>query len=257
MKMLLETALTLGALATGYFVYKKVKDSNYNSRDPNSYDKPTEDSSTSITKIDDMDLVRAKSLTKDWADDDFVNLYDIAKRLRMNPADLLLVLTSESGLKPYAVNRRSDGFPIAVGLNQLTTAANSSAKITETERLEIPTKPVSYQLPLIENFFSSSAWFKSGKSFDHAGAIYEANFAPARMFQRGTDLKTILYEESKDGVFYTQNKQLDTAKKGYITVGDLVDYMRRVSKDITYIAGLTRLRQATGKNSLAPQLPIV
>ncbi len=220
--------------------------------------KPTEDvEDTEEIEYENMDMVRAKALTKDWTDEDFEELYDIAKRLRMNPPDLLLVLTSESNLKPSAVNRRKgDGFPIAVGLNQLTTAANKSAKITEDQRIELMNKPVSYQLPLVENYFKATSWYQAGKSFDHAGAIYEANFAPGRMFSRGTDIKTVLYEKDKDGVFYTQNQGLDKSNKGYITVGDLVEYMRRTSKTPMFQAGLTRLRAATDKNSLAPSLPI-
>jgi hypothetical protein len=248
--------IAAGALGLGFIARKAFgKSSSYDTR-PNEND-PEDSNQSSAGSVASIDLARAKSLTPDWTDDDVEELYNIGKRLRMNPPDLALVLSSESGLKPNAVNKRkSDGFPIAVGLNQLTTAANKSAGITEEERLELMNKPVSYQLPLVENYFKNTSWFQSGKSFDHAGAIYEANFAPGRMFSRGTKVDVILYEKSKDGVFYTQNQQLDTAKKGYITVGDLVEYMRRVSKLPIYAAILTRMRKVMSNNSLAPRLPI-
>jgi len=215
-----------------------------------------------------LDMARANALTAAWTDIDFKTLDAMSKRLKMNTPDLLLVLTSESGLKPTAVYRRaSDGFPVAVGLNQLTSAANGAAGITEVQRVELLEKPVSFQLPIIERMFSNMAWTKSGKSYDNAGVIYAMNFAPSRVVSRGTALTTVLYEQGKDGVFYDQNKQLDTGKKGKITVGDLVEYMRRVSSSETYKAGLTRLRAAVGGYGgggaggagveLGPKLPVV
>lgn len=205
-------------------------------------------------QLKEMDDSQAQKLTPAWTDDDFRKLSKIAVGNRQNPADLLLILTSESGLNPKAVNRRSDGFPIAVGLNQLTSAANSLVGITEEERQDLVNKSVDYQLDLVNKFFSGLQWTKSGKSYDNAGVIYEANFAPGRMTSRGTSLDTVLYDTG-DGVAYTQNKQLDKAGKGKITVGDLVEYMRTVSEKAVYSAALQRLRAATGDDSLAPSLP--
>ena len=201
-----------------------------------------------------MDENQAQKFTPSWTDEDFKKLNSIAVGNRMNPADLLLILTSESGLNPKAVNRRSDGFPIAVGLNQLTTAANGLVGISEDERVDIPNQSVNYQLDLVNRFFSGLQWTKAGKSYDNAGVIYEANFAPGRMTSRGTSLDAVLYDTG-DGVSYTQNKQLDKDGKGKITVGDLVEYMRTVSDKAVYNAALQRMRAVTGDESLAPTLP--
>lgn len=197
---------------------------------------------------------QANKLTPYWTDEDFVKLYNNSKKVKQNPADSLLIIWSESGGNPKAVNRRSDGYPIAVGLNQLTSAANSLVGITEDERIDLVNQPVSRQLDLVDKFFSGLQWTKQGKSYDNAGVIYEANFAPGRMNSRGTDLDTVLYDTS-DGVFYTQNKQLDKDNKGKITVQDLVNYLRTVSDKPSYNAALQRMRSATGENSLSPSLP--
>lgn len=213
-------------------------------------------SNASSFKLKDMDDNQAETLTPGWSDDDFVTVYNIANKIKANPADLLLILTSESGLNPKAVNRRQgDGYPIAVGLNQLTSAANGLVGITEDERIDLINQPVSRQLELVDKFFSGVQWTKLGKRYDNAGVLYEANFAPGRMISRGTSLDTVLYDTG-DGVFYTQNKQLDKDNKGKITVQDLVNYLSTVSNKAIYSAALQRMRSATGENALAPALPV-
>jgi hypothetical protein len=207
------------------------------------------------------DIARAKALTPDWTDDDFRAFHAIAGRQRMASADALLVLAGESGLKPSAVYRRAgDGFPVAVGLPQLTSAANTAAGITEAERLELPSKSVAYQLPIVERLFSNYPWTKAGKTYDHAGIIYGMNFAPSIVMKRGAGRDVVLYtkgpkESGGDGVYYDQNVGLDLNKDGKITMGDLIDYMRGVAKKPVYQAGLTRLRAVTGLPGLEPRVP--
>lgn len=202
-----------------------------------------------------MEFEKAKALTPDWTNADFVELDRIARHNRMSAADLLLVLASESGLKPQAANRNAEGFPIAVGLNQLTSSANALVGISEAERLQVPTLPVSEQLPLIDRFFAGLPWTKAGKSYDHAGLVYEGNFAPSIMLSKGTSPETVLYTRGKDGVYYDRNSGFDTAKKGTITVGDLIEHLRHVSEQPVYRAGLRRLQDAVGDLTLAPCLP--
>lgn len=193
--------------------------------------------------------------TPEWSDADFTTLAAAAKRLRMNPADLLLVLASESGLHPWAKNPSDSSAPVAVGLNQLTSVANSSAGISEAQRLALPSKSVAEQLPIVEHYFASVPWTRAGRPYPHAGVVYEANFAGGKMMTVGTAPDAVLYTEAADPGAYNGNRGLDTAGKGYITVGDLIEQMRRVSGRDVYQAGLARLRYAMGDARVSPGLP--
>lgn len=199
-----------------------------------------------------MDPTAARNLTSDWTDDDFRTVAAMSRRLRMSPADLGLMMASESGLKPDSAARNSSGYPVAVGLNQLTTVANGCVGITEGERLELLTKSVSEQLPLVERYFACLPWTKAGKTYDHAGVVYSGDAAG---YRTASSLDAVLYRESDhDG--YGGNTLFDVQKKGYITVGDLVEHMRTsvVGKPV-YRAWLQRLREVTGDSSLVPNLP--
>jgi hypothetical protein len=153
-----------------------------------------------------------------WTADDFRTLASIARTLKMKPADLLMVLASESGLDPRATNPANSSNPIAAGLNQLTSAANASVGITEAERLMIPKLPVSMQLPLVYRYFASLPYTKAGNTYGSAGVVYAANFAPARIGS-GTD-DQVLYSQD-EGDPYELNKSLDRDGKGTITIGDM------------------------------------
>lgn len=212
-------------------------------------------SSDGGTVVPGMPMSESEALTPEWTEEDFRRLAEIARTYKMNPADLLLVMASESGLKPQAVNRNAEGYPVAVGLNQLTSVANGVVGITEGQRVEVPTWTVAEQLPLVDRFLAGNPWTKTGKPYDHAGILYGMNFAPARMISRGTSLDTILYERDVDGSAYDANKGLDVAGKGSITIGDMVEHLRIVVGQPTYLAGLQRLRDATGESSLSPNLP--
>ena len=202
-----------------------------------------------------------RSYTPEWTDADFAALHAVARRLRMSPADLLLVLASESGLHPWAAYRVDEdgdptkdpsGYPYAAGLNQVTKAANAALGLTEEQRTTIPTWSVARQLPLVERLFNAIAWTRAGKPYAHAGVVYAANFAPARMSE---DLGKVLYRKGVDGAAYSRNSGFDRAGKGYITVGDLVEHLRGVANGMTYKAALYRMARATRDGTLAPRLP--
>lgn len=199
--------------------------------------------------------IEAIKLTPDWEDADFVALAEIARKYRMNSADLLLVMASESGLKPQATYRTAEDYPYAVGLNQMTPSVNDLLGISEGQRTQIPTWPVSEQLPLVDKMWAGIPWTRAGRSYDSAASVYTANFAPARMLSRGITSDVILYEEGVDGSAYTANKGFDTEGKGNITIGDLTHHLALVAQQPVYKAGLQRLREATGDASLTPGLP--
>lgn len=186
------------------------------------------------------------ALTPDWTDEDFRTLEQSAQNLRMNPADYLLMLAGESNLHPWA--RACPSPKCAVGLNQLTSSANKSAGITEEQRLMIPELSVSVQLPIVERMYSDIQWTKAGKEYPNVGVVWEANFAPGRMFSRGITSEVILYDQINDPVAYKGNAPLDAEGKGSITVGDLSRRLRSVSGQDIYQAGLRRLNDVTGRD---------
>lgn len=195
------------------------------------------------------------SLTSEWTDDDLRELADIAARSRiLDPAYLLKVMASESGLHPWAAYRTDSagkptkdksGYPYAAGIIQLTPSANEHVGITEEERADIVNWSVSEQLPLVDRYYSRLPWTKAGRDYDSAAAVYFANFAGSRMMSRGTDPGTVIYS-SADGEAYSRNNGFDRAKKGYITVQDLADHLDVVEKDPAYQEALARLREVAG-----------
>lgn len=188
-----------------------------------------------------------------WTTADFIALDATAKRLGMNSADLLLILESESALNPAAAYRDKDGFPVAVGLNQLTRVSNAVTGLTEEQRQALVTQPVSVQIPIVERFFQNIQWTKEHRGYPNATTIYAINFAPGRLMSRGNKPNTVLYSKA-DGISYELNKSFDVDKKGYITVSDLAVHLAKVSKRSSYRGALAALRMATDQPQLSPRL---
>jgi hypothetical protein len=184
-------------------------------------------------------------------------LYSIANKLGMNAADLLAVLTSESGLNPAAANRDESGYPIAVGLNQLTAASNGATGLSEERRVSLLSQPVSAQLPYVEKYFQSQRWTMEGRSYPSAAVIYAVNYLPARVYERGSAPGTILADKN-DGGLYWMNLGFDPTRKGYITVGDLGHHLDvsvvhdKGGSGRTYRGALAAMRAATGDAGLSP-----
>lgn len=214
-------------------------------------------------ELESISSPEAYALTSKWTDEDFVEIARIAQRIKANPADILLVMTAESSLDPNICNPPSEkcqvigGHPVAVGLIQFTKIVNSGIGINEYYRQNVlPTLSVTEQLPYVEKYFQNQEWTRAGNEYANAGNVYQAVFAGGTMTRKGTSLETVLYTSPSEA--YKQNRQLDTANKGYINVQDLVDYMRRVATKQSsrlYSAALTRLRDVTGDDSLSPNLP--
>ena len=184
-----------------------------------------------------------------WTDDDFRAFAAMAQRLRMNPADLLIVLYSESELKPWAQNTIEGPFT-AVGLNQITKGG-ASGWLSEAERRNLVNLSVGQQLPYVERYFMHIPWVRSGNVFDSASQVYLAEFAPA-LLSRGRDPNMVLYSKSS-GKSYEDNKLFDQERKGYITLGDLGKWVSHLSNRPLFLAALDRLRQVTGDPNLTPR----
>lgn len=187
--------------------------------------------------------------TAAWTDEDFVELDRMSKRIRAHSPDLLLVFTSESGLQPTAAYME-DGYPIAVGINQLTEVSNSVTGLTEAQRVALTSKSVAEQLPYVEKYFRGTPWFRAGREFASAGQVYAANAAGSRMMNPDG----VLYTPA-DGSAWEHNKALDFNGDGKITVDDLGNHLGKKAQQTLYQSALARLRYATGIKGLRPNLP--
>ena len=196
-------------------------------------------------------LTAARSQTSLLPDAFFPALLGLASELKMNPADLLRVMAKESSLNPHAYNADSN----AGGLLGLTEVAKNAAgwrgSLEEFRELGAVA-----QLPYWRKYFLSQAPVRSNRPYEHAGAVYLAVFAPARM-KLGDSMDVVLYDKKRDGASYTQNEFLDeyTVKprvpKGYITTRDLFRYLLSSSNTKAYNAALVRLSNAAGRQMQA------
>jgi len=157
-----------------------------------------------------------------WTDSEYRALAAAAGQIVARPLDLLVVLASESGLRPNAV-AIVKGEPYALGLNQITPPNAKGMGIYPSPWDSIPSMGVSEQMQYVVGSFRAAA----GKRVYHdAGHLYQANFAPASL-ARGTADSLVLYSEPSAG--YLGNKGLDRDNNGTITVGDLRKRLRDVA----------------------------
>lgn len=174
-----------------------------------------------------------------WTASDYQALARAAGQIGTRAANLLLVLWSESGLLPYAQNPRT-GYPIAVGLNQITRTNAVPMKITEAERVGLLQLSVIEQLPYVVRSFHAAS---PRRSYADAGAVYQCNAAPGTLRQGSGDSVT-LYRQGRDGDAYTKNSGLDVNQDGAITVGDLRAVLRRHATNAGFRRHLAALNSA-------------
>lgn len=157
-----------------------------------------------------------------WSESDYRALIRAAAEIGARPLDLLLVLYSESGLNPNAI-AYVNGAPYARGLNQITppNAAAMGLSDEQWERLSGGMSPAE-QLPYVVRSIKSA--YKTN-GFHDAGELYQLNFAPASL-NKGTADSLVLYS---GGSAYANNKVFDVGRKGYITVGDLREHLRKIA----------------------------
>jgi len=131
-------------------------------------------------------------------------LVALAKRLQADPNWIAAIMARESGFNPSALNP----FTHAAGLIQFMPA---TAHALGTSTAALLAMTAEEQLPFVESFYHS--W--SGR-LHSAGDTYMATFMPAFV---GKPLNTILFAAPSVG--YQQNRGMDRASKGTITVGDV------------------------------------
>lgn len=186
-------------------------------------------------------------LTKHISRGFFLRLRDVAAKHALDPANLLLMLANESGLKPWAVgsNIAADGTktPYAYGLNQLN-APNLKALGWTGTPADFVKLSAEEQVPFVDGYYK---WFDGKHVGDSLARMYQANFVPATLDDGPSTPDRVLVR--KDGTrwngaetaFYRSNAGLDHGKKGYITVGDLDIAARGVAGVAVVKEALARL----------------
>jgi hypothetical protein len=201
-------------------------------------------------------LPQALALTPFWSDQDFRDLNDWCKKIECDPEDILLVLTSESRLRPDAMNPKT-GYPLACGLNQMTRIAfqalgklpsGSSAKDDQAKSLFPALAYATVKMPVKQQFEEVLIpYFKmcgdGMKGSWTAVKLYMANAAPTSL-SKGDDMDGVIYAKGSDG--YKGNPGLDTNGDGQITVQDLANAVNYHKETPEYVAAKYRYRKANG-----------
>lgn len=192
----------------------------------------------------------AKLQTPAWSDVDFIQLINVSRDIRCKPEDLLLVLCSESNLRPDARNPADKSkYPFAAGLNQMTfLAAVMIGSLAENEKEQWPAMaqrildtPVGAQLEIVRRYFNATPWGRDGHEWPSAAKLYQANAAPSTLYS-GVDLSSVIYGKDTDA--YDLNKGLDANGDGQVTLGDLAAAVNYYKGTPLYKAAMMRLEAA-------------
>ena len=153
-----------------------------------------------------MTLTEAVVITSWISDKDFEGLINVANNIRANVEDLILVLITESQMKPESMSwcpptcsGAKPKYPYinAVGLNQIigkTAVANGwldKKNDFQAWAKDFAKKKFSEQLPYVTQYFQNNGWYKAGKAYESATRIYLANAASGLIFMPLTDTGTV------------------------------------------------------------------
>ena len=193
-----------------------------------------------LRDIDDNNVRVGATPPTEWFAEDYQRLAQVAKEIRTSPADLLLVLWSESGLNTWAYNPKGK----ATGLNQITPEALRCMGTSNAEHEAMRAMTVAQQLDYVRKYFQCNEFFKTGGVYENAVQLYVANAAP--VFTPAKNLNTVLYDSVKNKKQYEANKGLDHAGKGTITAGDLGIVLHNNVNQPSFKRHLQALADATG-----------
>ena len=197
--------------------------------------------------------VRVQGALYPWSAEDFAALREACAKLGCTPEDLLLTIALETGntFDPGAAFRRADGYPSAIGLNQITKASSDAMGITEAERLALIDLTPAEQLPYVVRSFLSARGNKPFETPPDAVTLYQTNIAPATV---GKDVVFAQKEfpcpparEAKTN--YCANAGLDANKDGVIDRSDLAVKLDGFKKSTNYQLMLSKLAMSAEAES--------
>jgi hypothetical protein len=193
----------------------------------------------------------------------YSKLLQVASVVSMQPEDLLLVMSLESGVNPSAHNK--DGG--ASGLIQFMPRT--------LENLGYIGHPSQFrnlsgtqQLQYVEKYILNMMKYNGGP-FKSATQYYVANFLPVALKLRGVqseDPKTIIIEENPktqkykdvsidfEKKIYNSNRGLDSDGDGKITYGDLQKVLSKINNSGNFSQVIADLKNQTGYNAKKPNI---
>lgn len=141
-------------------------------------------------------------------------LIAMAERHGWDPSGIALVISQESGFNPAAVNPRSG----ASGLIQfMKTTAEGLGTTVEAIR----TMSAEEQLPYVEKFFQQAMRRVPSRLED-----YELIVLGRGDLVNAPDDAVVFPASTNPKSAYVQNRELDKAKKGFVSVGDIRAHSR-------------------------------
>lgn len=201
---------------------------------------------TTYYKAIKLGLRNAVLLTSWWTDGDFMTLVALCERLKMDAPDLLVVLLSESGLKPSARASTSAGKAVAVGLNQMNIVASASAGLipkynnyndwTKFADIVVAMSPSEQLTKVMEPFFNISDRVKAGKPWPDAMNVYAFNAAG---FMSDISDNTVVYKGGTPE--YDGNRGLDLDDSGEVTGKDLRVHCEYLMTSPLYLSAFLRM----------------
>lgn len=201
-----------------------------------------------------------------WTSEDFAALREACAKLGCTPEDLLLTIALETGntFDPGAAFRRADGYPSAIGLNQITDASAKAMVISEDERLSLLTMTPAEQLPYVARSFLAARGNRPFPSPPDAVTLYQTNIAPSTV---GKDVIFTQKEfpcpparEAK--TYYCANAGLDANKDGVIDRTDLAAKLEGFRQGANYqrmieMLGATATSESSRAAGLNAPLPLL
>jgi hypothetical protein len=201
-----------------------------------------------------------------WTAEDFAALREACAKLGCSPEDLLLTIALETGntFDPGAAFRRADGYPSAIGLNQITDASAKAMVISEDERLSLLTMTPAEQLPYVARSFLAARGNNPFETPPDAVTLYQTNIAPSTV---GRDVIFTQKEfpcpparEAK--TYYCANAGLDANKDGVIDRTDLAVKLDGFRNGANYqrmieLLGATATSESSRAAGLNAPLPLL
>lgn len=193
-----------------------------------------------------------------WTREDYAALAKAAKDLNTSPEDLLLVMELESYLNPHRAFCNKNGYPDAIGLNQITKVNAGAMRISEEERLSLLNMTAAEQMPYVVRSFLAARGYKPFPEPPDAVTLYQTNIAPATV-PRETVYKQGVFPchqpgDGKDP--YCNNPGLDYNKDGVITRDDLAKILEKISERPRYKKAVEEFHSFVGEEKSSDNVDV-
>ena len=174
-------------------------------------------------------LAAARAATPRFSDEDFATVVDVAKKHRMTPIDLGLVLWRESEWNTRATNPLSGATGLIQWMPGNAPGGYSNDRVRAMTFVE--------QMRLVDAWLARWAPTIGNRPWSSAGLVYATVFAPGRLSPSANE-QTELFRrppgdppktnEERRKWAYWANEALDTDRDGVIRIGDLTANLLRL-----------------------------